>query len=322
MMHIQLATSFDAFRDRVYQVQDKRRQCQKIISRLLHTQLAAALDWFIQVTMQSKVHRNVSRCHLPRDACVRAFVCCVRNSLLSASALMPLASNGPARQTVEKAMGRWRTPALSRSFDLWMEFMDICRQETAAEAHQLAKEEMAAAAAAEREQEQMRTKREVERRLDMCRKTIARMQHIQAANCFDAFVERVQSKKELTARCKKVLQRMLHFQVAQAWDLLVQAVEQLRVQRTVISRTLSKWRAPLLALGFDGWADGVERLKVAAAEAAHEIAKQELRSQLDQETRRGADKVPVALVLGAKGSAMVWRIVSLALVLIGFVRSS
>lgn len=59
MMHIQLATSFDAYRDRVYQVQDKRAQCKKIISRILHTQLAAAFDWLTEVTAQLKAHRKV-----------------------------------------------------------------------------------------------------------------------------------------------------------------------------------------------------------------------------------------------------------------------
>jgi hypothetical protein len=83
------------------------------------------------------------------------------------------------RQTAERAMARWRTPALSRTFALWLEYMDVCAAEMAEEAHRLAKEELAAAAAAEREQEQAQTKREVERRLDLCRKTIARMQHIQ-----------------------------------------------------------------------------------------------------------------------------------------------
>ena len=192
-------------------------------------------------------------------------------------------------------MSRWKAPTLSRTLDLWMEYMDVCREETTAEAHRLAKEELAAAAAVERHQEQMQTKREVERRLNMCRKTIARMQHIQAANCFDTFIECVQSKKERRARCKKVLQRMLHLQVARAWDLLVEAIEQLRLQRFMISRTLSKWRTPLLAWGFGGWVDAVEDLKAEAEEAAQVLAKQQLTSQLDQETRRGAEKVTVAL---------------------------
>ena len=59
MLHIQIATSFDSFRDRVYEVRDKRGQCRKIIFRMLHAQLAAAFDLFTESMMVLKAHRQV-----------------------------------------------------------------------------------------------------------------------------------------------------------------------------------------------------------------------------------------------------------------------
>jgi hypothetical protein len=103
-------------------------------------------------------------------------------------------------------------------------------------------------------------------------------------------LEAVESKRERRARCTKVLQRMLHLQLARAWDLFSQAAEQLRVQAAIISRTLVKWRTPLLAWGFMEWVDAVGELRAAAQEAAHELAKQRLAAQVEEEVERGAEK--------------------------------
>jgi hypothetical protein len=193
-------------------------------------------------------------------------------------------------QTVEKALSRWRKPLLPPFFELWIEYVDDRRAENAKEAQRLAKESFKEEATAELEQEQANVKKEVNRRLDMCKKTVARMMHIQLANAFDQFLERVLDKKEREATCKKVIQRMLHMQTARSFDRFAEAVEQLKIQRAVVSRTISKWRTPLKEFGFNGWLDGVAEQKAEEAELAHELSKQELASQLHEETQRGAEK--------------------------------
>jgi hypothetical protein len=84
MLRLELATCLASFRNRVYEAKSKREQCAKTICRLLHTQLAAAFDWFCEVL----------ELHITR------------------------------RKTVEKTTTRWRTPLLLQMFDLWMEFME------------------------------------------------------------------------------------------------------------------------------------------------------------------------------------------------------
>lgn len=251
MMHIQLATTFDSFRDRVYDVQDKREICKKMISRLLHSHLAAAFDGFLECVLQLKAHR----------------------------------------QMVERAMSRWKNPVLPCFFEFWLEFVDYRRAEVSKESQRLAEEELGAEAEKQRDSQQRVIQKEVDRRLDMCRKTIARMMHIQLANAFDSFLQRVESKIERTATCHKVINRMMHGQLAQAFDRLAEATEQLKMQRVVISRTLSKWKTPLLEWGFRAWVGSVLEQKSQDEELAHELAKQQLASQLHEETQRGAEKL-------------------------------
>jgi len=59
MLHIQLATAFDSFRDRIYEVKDKRENCRKIISKLVHSHLASAFDGFSRCVVQLQAHHQV-----------------------------------------------------------------------------------------------------------------------------------------------------------------------------------------------------------------------------------------------------------------------
>jgi hypothetical protein len=264
ILHLELATSFDSFRKRVYDVKSKREQCTKIIVRLLHTQVAAAFDWFCEVLEQLRTHR----------------------------------------QTVEKAMARWRTPLLPQMFDLWLVFMEDRRAQVALEAQQLATQRLADATAGEREQQQNFVDREVQRRLDMCQKAIARMMHIQVAIAFDSFVERVIAKKERAASCTRVIQRILHLQLAQAFECFTQAVQQLQLQRAVISRTLARWKTPILLWAFGGWLEyaGMEKeqeRQEAMTVAQHRMA-QQLQDSESECTVTADDDVIVKSVLGAE----------------------
>lgn len=59
---------------------------------------------------------------------------------------------------------------------------------------------------------------EVKRRVEMSGRVVRRMMHIQMANAFDHFRERVEDKKQGSERCRKVVGRLLHLQTARAFD--------------------------------------------------------------------------------------------------------
>ena len=139
----------------------------------------------------------------------------------------------------------------------------------------------------ESEENRLKAMKEMERRLDMGRKVIARMGHIEVANAFDHLRERVEDKKQRSAASQRVLRRMIHLQVARAFDRFAHAAEGLRVQRLVLSRTIGRWWKPLLAWAFEGLVAGVEEARAEAAERAREAGREEVAEQL----RRGSEQV-------------------------------
>jgi len=58
MGHIQLACTFDAYRDRVAEVREKRLGAQRVILRMSKTHLAVAFDMFVQAICQIQEHRK------------------------------------------------------------------------------------------------------------------------------------------------------------------------------------------------------------------------------------------------------------------------
>ena len=75
MLHSQLAGAFDSYLDRTVAMREKRVACVRVVKRMLHTHLAAAFDQFTEAIEQLKAHR----------------------------------------QLVERAMARWRSSASTRS---------------------------------------------------------------------------------------------------------------------------------------------------------------------------------------------------------------
>ena len=58
MMHVQLATSFDWYRDRVEHLKARKLAAKRVIHRMLHTQLAGAFDWFSECVELLARHRR------------------------------------------------------------------------------------------------------------------------------------------------------------------------------------------------------------------------------------------------------------------------
>ena len=96
--------------------------------------------------------------------------------------------------------------------------------------------------------------KECERRMAMSRRVVARMLHIQLAQAFDSYCERVQEVKERKTTCKRVIGRML--------------------------KATSRWRAPALREMFGRWLGYVDGVKQEAMQEGNALAKREFADEL------------------------------------------
>ena len=169
----------------------------------------------------------------------------------------------------------------------WIEYMEVVDEERKDQALDEVKQNLEDELA----NIKMHAERECERRMAMCKRVVARMLHIQLAQAFDSFCERVQQCKERKAVCKRVIHRMLSTQLAAAFDCFSEAIEHLVVHRTVVQKAMSRWRTPALKEMFERWLDYVDGMKQEAIEAGNVLAKQELADQLAKEKSLGGERV-------------------------------
>jgi hypothetical protein len=89
LLHSQLSRAFDSYAHRASEARRQRETCRRVVLKMQQRALAGAFDMFIGTVVQLKAHR----------------------------------------QAVEKAMGRWRTPAMATAMWGWMEYMEVVAQE-------------------------------------------------------------------------------------------------------------------------------------------------------------------------------------------------
>jgi len=234
MLHSQLAGAFDSYVDRVETMKIKRLTCQRIVHRMLHTHLAAAFDLFCQALGQLEAHRQV----------------------------------------VEKAMSRWRKPMVVEAFGAWSEVVESGKDLLHTQAQQAAMLELKQGLEDECERVHSLAGHETERRIEMCKRTVNRMFHIQLATIFDTYRDRVAQLKAKRQTCQRLLYRMLHTHLAAAFDGFCEAIEQLAAHRLVVAKTIARWQHPVLPPMFERWAEFVDDARFEAKEQAHEQAKQ------------------------------------------------
>jgi len=177
MLHSQLAATFDSYFSRVQEVKLRRENGKRVLCRMLHTHLAAAFDGFCAAVEQLTNHR----------------------------------------QLVLRAVSRWQTPMLQIGFEMWCEFMAATKALQQEQSHEQAKQMLQSALDAEvyaiKHQKSL-VENECQRRMDMCRKTVQRMFHIQLATAFDSFRDRILQVRAKKVTAKRIIQRMLHTQLA------------------------------------------------------------------------------------------------------------
>ncbi len=114
----------------------------------------------------------------------------------------------------------------------------------------------------------------------MSSRVVARMLHIQLAQAFESFCERVEEVKERKTTCKRVIGRMLHMRLAAAFDCFSGAIEELTAHRTMVLKATSRWRTPVLKEMFERWLDYVDGVKQEAMQEGTALAKREFADEL------------------------------------------
>jgi hypothetical protein len=210
---------------------------------------------------------------------------------------------------VEKAMARWRTPVLALMFQEWWGYMEQEKAAIHARAQHEAMTELKQNLEDELASSKTHAEKECERRMGMSKRVVARMLHIQLAQAFDSYSERVQECKERKATCKRLIHRMLHTQLAAAFDCFSEAIEQLAAHRTMVLKATSRWRTPALKEMFERWLDYVDRVKQEGMEEGNALAKREFADQLAKEKSVGEERVQQELLRHHDGLASQTRVI-------------
>ena len=195
------------------------------------------------------------------------------------------------RAMVEKAMARWLAPVLALMFQEWAGYVEEEKAAIHARAQHEAMAELKQNLEDELANSKTHAEKECERRMAMCKRVVARMLHIQLAQAFDSYCERVQQCKERKAVCKRVIHRMLHTHLAAAFDCFSEAIEQLVAHRAMVLKAMSLWRTPAFKEMFERWLDYVDGVKQEAIEEGNALARQELADKLAKEKSVGEERV-------------------------------
>ena len=113
---------------------------------------------------------------------------------------------------------------MKKSFELWLDYLDMRLQEQAEEAKELARQQMQDAAeqqtlALQHEQQLLniellqrkaQAQAEADRRIATCRRVVQRLLHQQLTSAWNSFVESVKTSKQNRATVARVLGRMKH----------------------------------------------------------------------------------------------------------------
>ena len=188
--HSQLAMVFDSFSEAVRVRKERKDECRKIVGRMLHCQLSDAFELYHEGVMGLKRHRHL----------------------------------------VEQAMSHWRRPALTQAWDLWLDYCEAYRAETAAIADAQVRRQL---------DDKMRALQDGlvanrERQRLTGGRVVARMLHSRLAAVFDGFVVCVVASQERRELARSVVRRMRRLQLAKAFERFVSASCKTREQTSLL----------------------------------------------------------------------------------------
>jgi len=161
--------------------------------------------------------------------------------------------------------------------EAWTEYVEIVRGERAQEAQELARRSMKDMVY----QQQEKAGLEAGRRIEMCKRMVARILKQQLALAWSTFVECVVEHRHNRETIRKVLSRMTRRTLAGAFDCYAGAVQTVLAQRKRVARTMARWKTPGLKRAMEAWTEYVEIVCGERAQEAQELARRSMKDMVD-----------------------------------------
>ena len=248
-------------------------QCKRSIVKMLNSHLAAAFEWFASRVQETHARRAILRRVLKRMH----------------HAQFAHAFDFFHEVVVEKVRNRWAIKRILKrmlhakqvaALHLWLEYIQVRRQEIQDEAHELAKRELSGELSSLKTSSRDLLQGEIDRRFGICKQTVKRMLAAQLAQAFDSFAARVVDTKQNRDTCKRVVKRILHRQLAGTFDLFHLLTIALRKQRIRVARAVGRWRNVEVKVCFDTWLEYLSTCGLEKKWAAWETVKKQLAGEM------------------------------------------
>ncbi|EKX39729.1 hypothetical protein GUITHDRAFT_114227 [Guillardia theta CCMP2712] len=229
----------------------QRGLSERVVRRMLHSQLAGAFDRLVEAT--EKLRRQ--------------------------------------RAMISSCLTRWRGSEVADSFEGWREEAGRSRAERAEAAREEERQRRERELEGDQQRAEQAARSERERLEATCRRAVQRMLRWQAAGAFDAFYGRVKEVQEQRERKREAVRRLMHRELWGAFEGFREAVEAARSREERALATLGRWRAPEKTRAFEVWVEHWEESREAAMLAGHERAREELAAALAREKEEGRQRV-------------------------------
>jgi hypothetical protein len=202
MMKAHLSEAFEGYWHRVVELKRQRKLLARVLQRMRHVALSAAFDGL-------------------------------------ASAVKILIAQ---REFLAKAVARWRLQTLALGFDVFLQFIEARRIEIKEEGYERARQAIetklnetmeSTRSALENEslEHEEILKREKERRIEICRRTVKRMLQSDLTMAFQTYRHQITQFKSHRLLCRKIVHRMMHGHLAAAYNGFMNSVHRRRRQR-------------------------------------------------------------------------------------------
>jgi len=170
------------------------------------------------------------------------------------------------REKVAKVIAWLRGKGLTKAFEAWVEYVDVTRQEQAEQAKELAQTRLMA------DQEYRSSAvlaKEVNRRIDTCKRVVQRMLDQHKAASWSSFYESVMQSKANRETVDKVLKRMSRRSLGLALGCYAAAVGIIISKREKVAKVIAQLRGKGLTKAFEAWVAFVSEIKDEQAEGAN-----------------------------------------------------
>jgi hypothetical protein len=280
VMNLQQSEDAGRQKQREAEVEAERRieMCKRVVQRMMRHQLLVAWNMFRDTVIETQHNRETIRTVLLRmthRTLAGAFDC-------YAGAVQTVLAR---RERVARTMARRKKTGLKRAMEAWTEYVEIVRCERAQEAQELARQSMKDML----DQQQEKAGLESGRRIEMCKRIVARILKQQLALAWSTFVECVVEHRHSRETIHKVLLRMTHRTLACAFDCYAGAVQTVLARRERVARTMARRKKTGLKRAMEAWTEYVEIVRCERAQEAQELARQSMKDMVDKRAQEAQE---------------------------------